>query len=510
MLLVITGCAVWAAWRVYVNFESDTFFPRVRTGQVGILIRKTGRPLPPGEWIAARPVAPGEWFQGVQEDVLLPGWYPQGYSSADWAWRYAPATVIPPGHVGVMIRMFGDDLPEGQVLADENADDETRGIKRRGPMRKILQPGTYPINTIAYNIRIFPTRIIEPGEIGVLCKRYGRMPADRAAFLSETGERGVQKRGIAPGTYFVNPYAEDLRIVSRQSRKLDLAVSGRIRFPSNDGFEVALNGIIEWSLREQDIPLVYVKHGDVPDAGQKLLLPTARAKSLLRGSRKQAGEFIRGSTRQVFQDEFAGDLRSVVEPEGIIVHSVLISGIQPPDEIAKPIRDREISLLEREQYQKQMNTERGRVEYERQNGLQKRPSILAAVQSNNVRIITEARQAQEMGLIEAKNSFDIATFELNAAHQQVAIARAAGAADALWRKLHIERETRSIRGRIEALGGGVNFARNALIEHVAPHISSITGGSGSMAATLLKSLFQSEAVASAGAGGPTAGAQPQQ
>ncbi|MBI3819609.1 MAG: hypothetical protein HY286_13020 [Planctomycetes bacterium] len=466
-------------------------FPQVPAGNVGILLRKHGRLLPAGQVVAPN-IKPGEEpYQGIQQDVLSSGWYP-GYQPWEWEWRYLPQTVVPNDNIGVLIRCFGEDLPDGQVFADENADDDTKGILRRGPLRKILEPGSHAINLYAYDVRIFPTRSVGPGQIGVICQRYGNMPKDAKAFLSEPGERGVQKVGLAPGTHSINPLAEEVRVVSRQSNRLDLGYAGRVRFPSSDGFEVSVTGTVEWSLQDSQVPLVYVKFGDTESTEKKLILPAARAKSRIQGSRKTAREFISGATRQTFQDEFAKDLHALIEPEGIKVHSVLISGIVPPDEIAKPIRDREISLLEQEQFQKEMFTETGRAELASQTELQKRPALVSKARQKSIEAISEAKRLQEVEWIQAKSGLEVARLEKDAAAKQAESVRSTGAADAEIGKLQMEGEANALKSKVEALGGGSAFARTTLLEKLAPKLTNIMTRPDGAFLTLLRDLVPRE------------------
>src|SRR5262245_19250856 len=131
--LLISILLVLGATAFFVN-RLGRPFPQVPPGHVAILVRKSGRKPPEGAVIAPR-VKPGEEpYQGIQEDVLLPGWYPTGYNALDWDWCLVPQTVVPPGHVGIRVRNFGEDLPDGQVFADENPEDEARGVVRRDPL----------------------------------------------------------------------------------------------------------------------------------------------------------------------------------------------------------------------------------------------------------------------------------------------------------------------------------------------------------------------------------------
>jgi hypothetical protein len=456
-------------------FATSSVFPRVPPGSVAILIRKTGRPLPSGAVIAPR-ARPGELpYQGIQEDVLLPGWYPTGYNAFDWDWAIVPQTVIPPGNVGVVTRVFGEELPENQLFADENPADAAAGIVRRGPLLATLAPGIHAVNSWAYQIRVFPIRAIEPGNVGVVCRRYGVIPNDRAAFLAPAGERGVQEKWLPPGTYNINPIAEEVRNVSCQSRRLDLGSGGRTKFPSSDGFDVTVSGTVEWTLDETKVPLLYCKYGDATSVEQRLLLPAARTSSRLQGSRKPAREFISGVTRQTFQDDFQRELKAVVEPEGLKLQSVLISGIVPPDEIAKPIREREAALLQREEYRQQIETERTRIELTSQMELEKRPAALAGARAKSVELLSQANRERQVQLIQAQNSVDVARFEQQAAQLQADAIVATGEAEALAARLKTQSQAESLRRRVEAHGGGAAYARATLLEKLAPKFTTILG-----------------------------------
>src|SRR6185436_960830 len=82
----------------------------VENRKAAILIQKTGEDLKSGDVLAMAEQ------KGIHLDLLPEGWY--------WRNPYTWATVevdqveIPPGKVGIQVRTFGADLPEGSVIAE--------------------------------------------------------------------------------------------------------------------------------------------------------------------------------------------------------------------------------------------------------------------------------------------------------------------------------------------------------------------------------------------------------
>ena len=101
VVIIAMGVAAWYGFfcRFYVPPD-----------HMGILIAKTGRPLPPGQILAKA----GQ--QGIQEDVLGEGRY--FYNPFLYEWKIVPVVQIPPGKVGIVVSKVGADLPQGEFLAE--------------------------------------------------------------------------------------------------------------------------------------------------------------------------------------------------------------------------------------------------------------------------------------------------------------------------------------------------------------------------------------------------------
>src|SRR5690606_36403905 len=86
----------------------------------------------------------------------------------------------------------------------------------------------------------------------------------------------------------------------------------------------------------------------------KVIMPNARSFCRLQGSNSLGRDFIQGETRTQFQDDFQEAMRTACEPLGIEIIQALITRIRPPEQIAMPVREREIAKQEELQYQQQI------------------------------------------------------------------------------------------------------------------------------------------------------------
>ena len=134
------------------------FFCRIEPGpgEIAILIHKTGKDLPSGQILAE----PDQ--KGIQLDVLSEGRYFRNPYS--WGWQIWRITDIPAGQLGVQTRLFGKDLPPGEIIASEG----TKGI-----VADVLRPGKYRINPYAYNVELFDAINVRPGYVGVVTSLVG-------------------------------------------------------------------------------------------------------------------------------------------------------------------------------------------------------------------------------------------------------------------------------------------------------------------------------------------------
>lgn len=234
----ITAETLLPYWWVLIPILVAIFFKqflRVLLGMVivpenmiGLVTKKfvlfgSKRSLPDGRILAT------EGEAGIQARGLAPGLY-----WMMWPWQFAvtmqPFTVIPEGKVGLVLSNDGNELPTGHILGRrvecDNFQDAVLFLQnggQKGRQTKLLTAGTYRINTLAFNVQMFPIFIIRENMVGIVTALDGRpiRPGQIAgdvieshnnfqdvdAFLNNGGNRGLQPQVMLAGSYFINPWA---------------------------------------------------------------------------------------------------------------------------------------------------------------------------------------------------------------------------------------------------------------------------------------------------------------
>src|ERR1039457_7136317 len=115
-----------------------------------------------------------------------------------WVW-VVENTVVPSNKMLIVIAKTGREMPAGQIIAEPG---------QKGVLLEPLGPGRHFINPFLYERQLREQVVIKGGEIGVVISRFGRdLPPGE--FLAESGQRGIQRAVLLPGTYRINPYAYD-------------------------------------------------------------------------------------------------------------------------------------------------------------------------------------------------------------------------------------------------------------------------------------------------------------
>jgi len=442
------------------------FFCRIEpgAGQIAVLIRKTGDNLPPGQVIALE-----KGRKGIQLDVLPEGRYFR--NPYTWSWKTKRILDVPAGKLGVMTRLYGDELPPGKIIAEDD---------QCGIVQEILRPGKYRINPYAYHVALFNAINIRPGHVGVVTVLTGKdvlnnelVPGKRNTFMVGDGLKGVSGMLLDPGTHYLNPYIYNSVVVNLQSQRFEMSGKDVINFLTLDGFTVMVEGTIEFGIQREEAAFLTHRVGDMDDIVKKLILPRARGFSRIEGSKHPAVNFIVGETRQKFQNELESHLHAKSKGWGVDIKSVLVRKIIVPDEIASINRDRELAVQDAAKYGQQIVQAKSKAELTKQEMLAVQNREKVEADTKRIRAVIDAEQDQSVRLISAQKELDVAKVEYEAAlfQSEAILLTADGEKDAI--KARNVAEANVLSNRVSALGGGDNFARYTLYEKIGPQVRSV-------------------------------------
>jgi regulator of protease activity HflC (stomatin/prohibitin superfamily) len=303
---------------------------------------------------------------------------------------------------------------------------------------------------------------------------------------ADKGKRGVEAQTLDAKTYpeLSNPYIHRVQLVDCRSQRFNLSEDGDMGFPSKDGFWVVLDGIIEFRVMPERAAEVYVVYNELQNDGdatrideeviKKVVLPNARSFCRLRGSDHSGREFISGDTRTKFQEDFQKELKNNCESQGIEIIQALITKISPPQQIAQPVRDRQIAVEKKKQFGRQLLQQESEKQLSIETEMNQRLQALVAAQQQVIKVTTEASQAQEIAIIEANKRLKVAELELQAATDLAAATLARGTADANVIRFQNQAEASGWEKAVQAFGGnGEEYARWTLLKKLAPAYRSI-------------------------------------
>lgn len=463
-VLAAAFCLIVIPYIIYTQFLVE-----VPSRHMAILIHKVGKDIENADVIA-----PSKDHKGVQKQVLSEGRY--YYNPYEWDWAVVPQVEIPEGKLGVRIRLYGDDLPAGQLVA---ASETQKGI-----VADVLNPGRYPINgwisggsepmrsTCAEIIELHDPITIPAGFKGVVTYLSAPMSAKPNEVVVEEKTRGVQPESLEPGTYYLNPYVTEVSLIDCRSQRYNLTDIG---FPTKDGFWVSLEAIMEFRVNPKEAPKVYVLYfegtgGKIDEEIiSKIILPNARAYTRLKGSNHSGKEFITGDTRATFQEDFQRQMQATCATQGIEVIQALITTIKPPEKIADPVRKRQIALQQEAQYLKEIEQQTAEQELAVQKAMVLQKQAEVAAQQEVVVVTVEAKRKQEVAIIDANKRLGVAQQQLDAAKDLAAAVLAKGKAEADVVRFGNQAQAAGWQKAIEAFSNdGGEFARYTLMKKIAP------------------------------------------
>ena len=402
-------------------------------------------------------------YKGIRYEMLREGWH--------WINPYSnravlmKATYVAQDEIGVKIRRYGKPLAHPKTVA-------TRGDER-GPVAEPLKSGRHNINLLAYEVMKFPVIRIPEGHVGVVTLLSGREPKEKNTYTVAEGEKGVQQGVLPPGVVRENPFLKYIEIVDVRSHKYDMLGADAIHFPSNDSFDISMEGTIEWAIRPDRVAEVTVAYGDKTDILNKIILPNTRSIARIQGSKLQAREFISGKTRIAFQDNLLEELRRDCGKQGIEIKAALVRDIQPPAEIASLISQREQADQEMERSANQKEEAKAEALLVEQLERQGQNASIGDARRDVVTVTKEAEQRKVVSVTMAKRELEVAKLTLQAAAKEASATVARGEAKANVVRMEYVARAEPLKAAVNAFGDGETYAQLFFLEKIAPSIKSI-------------------------------------
>jgi hypothetical protein len=248
-------------------------------------------------------------------------------------------TSIPPGKVGIVTALGGEPLEAGQVLAKKG---------QQGIQEQVLPPGVYRLNRHGYAVEMVDATEIKPGFVGVLRRQLGKDGPDRFAHEG-SNEKGILREVLQPGLYYLN--TKEFEVIRAEvgiiqtSFHYDSVPSRNtaIKFISKGGFEISMECTVEWEVRPEDMPSLVADYGSWQAVEKTVIDLQAKAIGRDKGIDYGAQDFLEGSKREKFQEDFTRELMQTCKEKNVTVHSAFIRNIVIPEQYLKPIRDKQIA-----------------------------------------------------------------------------------------------------------------------------------------------------------------------
>jgi regulator of protease activity HflC (stomatin/prohibitin superfamily) len=310
----------------------NTFFRYVPPGKMLVIVSKHGTPLPPGQILA------DEGQQGIQRRVLGEGWHfvmPISYTT-----ELKDNKVVEPDFVGIVTSSDGTKPPEGRVVAAEG---------EQGIREKVLLPGSYRLNPYAYTVETVKMVQIKPGYVGIKRRLLGKDGTSQ--FAQSPDEKGIVRDEILePGFYPINTKQYEVKPcevgIYQKTYNYDPASKGgtSIQFKASDGFTIHLDCTIEWEVKPEFWPDWLVKFETLENIEKIVIDQHVRKICPDRGSNFGAQDFLDGTKREKFQEDFRLELDKACKEDNVIIRSAFIRNIIIPESFLQQKRKERIAF----------------------------------------------------------------------------------------------------------------------------------------------------------------------
>jgi regulator of protease activity HflC (stomatin/prohibitin superfamily) len=471
-----------------------------------VATRLSGKDLPEGHFIALEEDQKGVMLKPYNEGFH---WFnPYTYRT-----EIVNSTIIKPGEVGVLIRLFGDDLPGSRLVASPGLDKE-RGAKEvyKGVLRESLGPGKYNINTRAYQVERYPAITVPNGFVGVSINTGDALAPSEPThpyINDKEGFKGVSPKTRQPGTYYLNPYCEQLVLYEVRAQRFDFIKTpqkdGSIDFQSSDAFTLNMEGTIEWAIDPELAPELICRLGELnkmiwtfdhptPNPRlnrpsprgrrkarrpavvkgqlalakldvlvQKVLVPYTRSYVRMLGAKYKASEYISGERRMEIQKDFRARLEERCKLYGMKIRNVAISKIMPPSKIKEIINNRSLQKEQRNRIVQNIEKLRSDANLKKKQESIRKSQLMVDANTTAEKRRIRARQDRNVSLKKIEGELAVAKINKNKAEieKERYVIDERARIDQAFKKEEAQIQTLALE--VSANGGGNNYIRSIFV-----------------------------------------------
>jgi hypothetical protein len=368
--------------------------------------------------------------KGPQIAILRPGTY--RINTRAFLVKKKPITRVVQETMGVVIALDGKPLPAIYMVAPKPETDAHNYFQDgqafinnngyRGIQLDTLQPGEYYINTILFEVKMFPIAEIPPGYVAVLRSNVGIELAKEDARLAPSGvetglghdihekeevilttdknQRGIWELPVAPGKYNMNPLAFTAYLVPTSAVTIDWAAGAEMRtehqgavpggtilgankrsspkqeyidsqkateffkfsqltLTSKDGFKLDADVRVIIRVRPQHAPFIIARFGSVPNLIEQIVHPLIDSSFRNNAGDKKAIGFIQSRT-ELQKDAFE-KAKIEFEKYHVETQGLLISYIDVDKTLLDTQTLKEIALQQKDQYKEQALAQEERI-----------------------------------------------------------------------------------------------------------------------------------------------------
>lgn len=232
---------------------------------------------------------------------------------------------------------------------------------QQGIWREVLLPGSYRLNPYGFEVKLVDMVEIKPGNVGVLRRKLGADgPTEFAAGPNEKGI--VRDNVLEPGLYPVN--TEEYEVIScpigiyqtTYHYDLDKSKNTALVFDASDSNRIELDCTIEWELQPEHWPKWVAKFRTQERIESAVIKLNVKNISRNRGQDYGAEDFLDGDKREKFQTEFTNGLSEECQRDNVVVRNAFIRNIIIRDEFLLPKREEQLAKEKAETQKEQKIT----------------------------------------------------------------------------------------------------------------------------------------------------------